>query len=301
MLKRASLINYKDNLLGDLGRLRQVVTNLLTNATKFTMQGYVTLEVTEIESDNNDEKILIRFDIRDSGCGIHPDVLSRLFQPFSQADASTARRYGGTGLGLSISKNLVELMEGKIGLDSIEGQGSHAWFIIPFRKANETLVNNQSSVIRMDTLGTIRGPEHNNNTSSTAIMLTHSERPRKDIWILIAEDNALNARIASRNVEKLGFNCKVAKDGNVALTELYRRHYDLVLMDCMMPDCDGYEATRLIRKSQHEYIRCIPVIALTASAIKGDRDRALTAGMVDYLAKPSQEICFGEYSLQVVV
>jgi CheY-like chemotaxis protein len=265
----------------DVGRLRQVLTNLLTNAIKFTARGFITLEVAELSEDN--DSLLVRFDVRDSGCGISSEGLSRLFQPFSQADPSTARRFGGTGLGLSISKNLVELMSGEIGLNSIEGKGSHAWFIIPFRKASRQeeemnqLLHAQSDSPSYST-GHSSGMPIEERTALT--------RPKKDIWILIAEDNVVNARIASRNVEKMGFSCRIAENGLLALEELHKNSYDAVLMDCQMPECDGYEATRMIRMSDNLDIRALPVIALTASAIKGDRERAIEAGMVDYLAKP---------------
>jgi signal transduction histidine kinase/CheY-like chemotaxis protein len=275
-------ITYTDDLLGDLGRTRQVVMNLLTNAIKFTSHGYITLEASEVSSD--EDNAVIRFDIRDTGCGICPEALNRLFQPFSQADASTARRFGGTGLGLSISKNLVELMNGTIGLNSVEGQGSHAWFIIPFQKASSVQTKDKGSVLEVPGTNNLDTNAHTNGISLS--VPTSLNRPRQDIWVLVAEDNAVNAQIAYKNVKKLGFSCTVAGDGNAAMQELGHRQYDLVLMDCQMPDCDGYEATRLIRSSANDDIRLLPVIALTASAIKGDRERALDAGMVDYLAKP---------------
>lgn len=273
-------------LIGDVGRLRQVITNLLTNSLKFTARGSISLQVTQLpasgeESDDNDE-IRVRFDIQDTGCGISRDALARLFRPFSQADASTARRFGGTGLGLSISKNLVELMNGQIGLSSVEGQGSHAWFIIPFKTYD---ANN------------IQGGQKENGLVASSTEMSASQyhssvndKNKEDIWVLIAEDNLVNARIASRNVEKIGFNCRIAENGHIALKELETRHYDIVLMDCQMPLCDGYEATRLIRSSSNDDIRSLPVIALTASTIKGDRERAISAGMVDYLAKPVKRI-----------
>ncbi|UZJ56241.1 hypothetical protein CBS101457_005561 [Exobasidium rhododendri] len=273
---RASMdLNYTGLLLGDVGRLRQVITNLLTNAIKFTAQGYISLDVAELSEDSN--HLLVRFDVRDTGCGINTESLTRLFQPFSQADPSTARRFGGTGLGLSISKNLVELMNGEIGLSSVEGQGSHAWFVIPFRKSVEVegYLEEESTPFASSSEAS---PSKEKSSSITKL--------RKDIWILIAEDNAVNARIASKNVEKMGFSCRTAGNGRLALEALGKDAYDIVLMDCQMPECDGYEATRLIRKSPDPSIRVLPVIALTASAIMGDRERAIEAGMVDYLAKP---------------
>ncbi|UZJ55618.1 hypothetical protein CBS101457_004938 [Exobasidium rhododendri] len=295
--REALSIDFQGNLLGDLGRLKQILTNLISNAIKFTSTGHISLEVTEQYSDANN--VTIRFDIRDTGCGIQKEARSRLFKPFSQADSTTARRFGGTGLGLSISKNLVQLMNGVIGLDSVEGQGSHAWFIIPFRKAgapspdNDVDDNNHRSI---DTNGNVNGTGsgHNRKQSVSAslsfgnsgISTSSLSRPKKDIWILIAEDNEINAQIASRNVQKMGFSCNIARDGNVAVKEIYNQKYDLILMDCQMPDCDGYEATRRIRQSTRDDVKSLPIIALTASAITGDRERALDAGMVDYLSKP---------------
>jgi PAS domain S-box-containing protein len=267
-------LKYDGLLIGDVCRVKQVLTNLLTNAIKFTSQGYVSLELTEVADSAN--TLVVRFDVRDTGCGISSETLYRLFRPFSQADSSTARRFGGTGLGLSISKNLVELMNGEIGLESVENQGSHAWFSIPFVKA--------SSLINVDISRPLLPRLPTNHTKG--INLNASRRPRDDIWILIAEDNAVNAKIASKYVEKMGFKYSIAENGLLALSELQRRQYDIILMDCQMPECDGYQATKVIRRSQNVDIRILPIIALTASAIKGDRERALNAGMVDYLSKP---------------
>ena len=272
-------------LIGDVGRLRQVITNLLTNSLKFTAHGSISLQVTQQPPSRDesgatiDDEIKIRFDIQDTGCGISRDALARLFRPFSQADASTARRFGGTGLGLSISKKLVELMDGQIGLDSVEGQGSHAWFVIPFKPHN---ANSAKGTTQKEN-GLIASPTETNAFFNFPPI---GDKKREDIWVLIAEDNLVNARTASRNVEKIGFNCRIAENGHIALQELESRHYDIVLMDCQMPICDGYEATRMIRSSSNDEIRLLPVIALTASTIKGDRERAISAGMVDYLAKP---------------
>jgi len=264
---------YKEELMGDLCRLRQVITNLLTNAIKFTERGQIILKITILSVGS--DVLEIRFNVIDTGCGINPEVLARLFQPFSQADASTARRFGGTGLGLSIAKNLVGLMGGKIGLESVEGKGSDAWFTVPFQR-----VENLKG-ISSNTSSPFEGIEANKSAGGILV-----PRPRKDIWILIAEDNQINATIASQNVRKMGFNCTIANNGKEAIEQLSKQRYDLVLMDCQMPVCDGYEATKMIRRSNDDRIRSLPIIALTASAIKGDRERAIDAGMVDYLAKP---------------
>ncbi|CAO1629254.1 unnamed protein product [Parajaminaea phylloscopi] len=263
-------LRHQGLLLGDAGRVRQVLTNLLTNAIKFTEQGSISLSVRETAEDANN--VTVRFDVEDTGCGISQTTLSKLFQPFSQADPSTARKFGGTGLGLTICKNLVELMRGKIGLESVENQGSRAWFEIPFIKARDA------------------SQETNTGNSPAPALLGVSSDPlrrsRQDVWILVAEDNAINAQIALKTLKKIGFNARIAENGNLALDELSKHPYDLVLMDCMMPECDGYEATTRLRRSDSAEIRALPVIALTASAIKGDRERALAAGMNDYLSKP---------------
>jgi PAS domain S-box-containing protein len=271
-------LGYQGLLLGDAGRLKQVIINLLSNAIKFTSRGYISLEVMVTSED--DKTLQVCFNIRDTGSGINTEALARLFQPFSQADPSTARRFGGTGLGLSISKNLVELMGGTIGLNSDEGKGSHAWFSIRFNKAKDEDVEEGLEEDSVDLERESNATGLNDRRSSLV------SRGRGDIWILIAEDNEVNARIALKNVERMGFHCRIAKDGLVALQELNSRKYDLVLMDCHMPECDGYEATRLLRKSANQSNRALPVIALTASAITGDREKALEAGMVDYLTKP---------------
>jgi CheY-like chemotaxis protein len=228
---------------------------------------------------------------------MNSETLSKLFQPFSQADASTARRYGGTGLGLSISKSLIESMKGEIGLTSIEGQGSHAWFTVPFKKTKDSSItdsqNTQSKAQNLAFTSPNLLIPSNEKVSIEACqdsITSALNRPREDFWILIAEDNKVNARIALKNVQKLSFNCTVVENGNLAVAELKFRDYDLVLMDCQMPECDGYEATKKIRKSDSISIQTIPVIALTASAIKGDEEKALEAGMVDYLTKMVKRI-----------
>ncbi|KAE8226032.1 hypothetical protein CF319_g1327 [Tilletia indica] len=279
-------LKYTALLMGDAGRLRQVMTNLLTNAIKFTDAGAITLEVTETYEDAN--SVIVRFDISDTGCGISPATMQRLFQPFSQADPSTARRFGGTGLGLTICKNLVDLMKGEIGLESVEGRGSRAWFKVPFRKAVRRL--SQGSSIDVDAAAPSSNMSQGNVSVRTGSPIGASsdplKRPRKDIWILVAEDNLINQQIALKTLAKMGFSCKAADNGTQALVELTKRPYDLVLMDCQMPEMDGYEAAAQIRTSLNAEVRSIPIVAMTASAIAGDREKCLEAGMNDYLAKP---------------
>ncbi|KAK0550724.1 hypothetical protein OC844_006678 [Tilletia horrida] len=278
-------LNYTGLLMGDAGRLRQVMTNLLTNAIKFTDHGNITLEVTETFEDS--ESVVVRFDISDTGCGISPATMQRLFQPFSQADPSTARRFGGTGLGLTICKNLVDLMKGEIGLESVEGRGSRAWFKVPFRKAIRR--HSRGSSIDVEVTAPSNMSQGNVSVRTGSPIGASSDplkRPRKDIWILVAEDNMINQQIALKTLAKMGFSCKAADNGKQALIELSKRAYDLVLMDCQMPEMDGYEAAAEIRRSLNAEVRSIPIVAMTASAIAGDREKCLEAGMSDYLAKP---------------
>ncbi|EPQ26926.1 uncharacterized protein PFL1_05561 [Pseudozyma flocculosa PF-1] len=273
-------LKYTGQLIGDAGRLRQVMTNLLTNAIKFTAAGSITLRV--IETFENSSSLHVHFEVRDTGCGISQTTLKKLFQPFSQADPSFARRFGGTGLGLSICKNLVDLMGGTIGLESIEGKGSNAWFTVPFAKARQIDSGSESSPDEV----AISEVTMDEPTSSLGVSENPLQRPRKDIWILVAEDNLINAQIALKTLKKMGFSCRVAKDGLEALDEVTKHPYDCILMDCHMPNCDGYEATRRLRKFESVDIRTLPIIAMTASAIRGDREKCLAAGMSDYLSKP---------------
>lgn len=207
-------LQHQGLLLGDAGRVRQVLTNLLTNAIKFTERGSISLVVKEVAEELN--TITVRFDVQDTGCGISPSALKRLFQPFSQADPSTARRFGGTGLGLTICKNLVELMQGQIGLESEEGVGSRAWFSIPFQKARQTIHGTDDDVAA------------EGKVSSLGVSSDPLQRERQDIWILVAEDNVINAQIALKTLKKIGFNARTAENGYAALEELEKNPYDLV-------------------------------------------------------------------------
>jgi len=277
-------------LMGDAGRLRQVMTNLLTNAIKFTARGSISLTVTETHED--EESVMVLFEVADTGCGISDEVMRRLFRPFSQADPSTARKFGGTGLGLTICKSLVELMQGRIGLDSKVNEGSRAWFEIPFKKAPQTARAGGSAEM-MDIDNATAAQLAQAQTSSSSAIGAKSDplaRPRKDIWILVAEDNLINQQIALKTLKKMGFSCHAADNGIECLKELSNKMYDLILMDCQMPEMDGYQATEAIRKSPNSEVRSIPIVAMTASAIRGDREKCLAAGMSDYLSKPVKSI-----------
>ncbi|KAI6853657.1 hypothetical protein KC323_g9236 [Hortaea werneckii] len=319
------LKNWK--VMGDPGRLRQVMTNLLTNSIKFTSNGSVTLRV-KVHRDT-DDVVEVHFTVEDTGIGIEEEVRQRLFRPFSQADSSTARRFGGTGLGLTISKNLVELMHGKISLESKLGVGTKATFWIPFPKAayssgESPVVNIETIPYRLqsevsvsrppsDTSGpatpmTPGFPTHKRGLSSSANgaalttsqsneeTLELSEAERRTTNILVVEDNAINQQIALKTIRKLGFAVSAVWNGKEALdylqqppSEQYPRP-DVILMDCQMPIMDGYRATYTIRNSQPfasmPALQSMPIVAMTASAIHGDREKCQASGMDDYLAKP---------------
>jgi PAS domain S-box-containing protein len=255
-------------LLGDANRLRQVLVNLTSNAVKFTDKG--TIRVDAELDELCDGKANIRFTVADTGIGIRQDHVHKLFSPFVQADDSTTRRYGGTGLGLAISKQLVEMMRGRIGVYSEEGQGATFWFtacfdhapLSEFRSATDPTTDT-----RMDAFG------------------WPLEIPRKGAGqrILVAEDNATNREVILAQLKMLGFRAEVAINGSEALQALAHDNFDLVLMDCEMPLMDGFEATRQVRQSNRPDI---PIVALTASAMASDRERCMLAGMSDYLAKP---------------
>ena len=405
-LELASLIEYDvpNELQGDPGRLRQILTNLVGNAVKFTEEGEVLLKA---ELDGETEGAAkIRFEISDTGIGITPEQQARLFESFSQADTSTTRRYGGTGLGLAISKQLVEMMEGKIWVESEQGAGSVFAFTIPLQKREESPVSRSlrndllglkvlivddnetnrqildkqlvswgtkhasaengpqalemlRSAARdgnpyqiavtdmqmpdMDSLQLARAIKKDPNLAPTRLILLTSmgrlgdgeaarragieayltkpvrqsdlydslaavmgaaEEPSKTeaslvtrhtlrenranvhARLLLAEDNEVNQKVAVRMLEKLGYRADVAEDGLEALEALQNYSYAAVLMDCQMPNMDGYEATADIRRREEETGRHIPIIAMTANALQGDREKALEAGMDDYVAKP---------------
>ncbi|CCO31937.1 Hybrid signal transduction histidine kinase K [Rhizoctonia solani AG-1 IB] len=293
--KEQADLAYTGRVMGDPGRLRQVLTNLLTNSIKFTSEGSIALRATEEFED--EDVVRVRFSIEDEGVGIADSIRQRLFQPFSQADSSTARRYGGTGLGLTISKNLVELMGGQIGLESKEGQGTCAWFSIPFQKARDEgkLLSSPSELSIQETtavecsaaLETNDGLLGSNLVNGMAPRPSGSlQRPRQGIWILVAEDNLINQQIALKTLRKMGFNAEAVDNGKEVLAAIERRTYDLILMDCQMPEMDGYEATLCIRQLGSAEARSVPIIAMTASAIRGDKEKCLKVGMSDYLSKP---------------
>jgi signal transduction histidine kinase/ActR/RegA family two-component response regulator len=237
--------------IGDPVRVRQVLLNLAANAVKFTAQGSVTVSVEPALGPS------IRFTVEDTGIGIAPAAQMTLFQKFTQADASTTRKFGGTGLGLAISKQLVELMKGSIGLVSTEGVGSRFYFDLP-------LIPTDTVVQRL-----VAAPVQRNFGG---------------LRILIAEDNAINEKLLRRILEKRGCMVEVARNGREAVEFALTQNYSLILMDCQMPEMDGFEASRLVRAALGA--SAPPIIAVTARAMSRDREECLLAGMADRLVKP---------------
>lgn len=393
-------------LKGDSGRLRQVLLNLIGNAMKFTEKGEVIVRATKSESTNGDGKVVISFGVKDTGIGLSSEAVDRLFRPFSQADGSTTRKFGGTGLGLSISKRLVELMGGRIGVESSVGEGSHFWFEVPFEiadapysspldpeKLEQTrilVVDDQDSArtiiqayvkswgmncdnasgaddaLKMlkekakskvpydivitdlampeqDGFNLLKRIQQDKSLKSTKVFLctgydvknqgekalesgfsAYLTKPvqqsrlfnsiakvmiTEDVsnellkqkqkqtsenliltekgLVLIAEDNPVNQKVAILQLKKLGYGSVAVGSGRKAIEELKSKNYNLVLMDCQMPDMDGFETTNVIRKSETMTGKHIPIIGLTAHAMEGDRDKCIAAGMDDYLSKPT--------------
>jgi len=254
-------------LRGDPGRLRQVLVNLIGNAVKFTERGDIAVRT--VVASTTETRIVLRFEVTDTGVGIPQAAHHRLFLPFAQVDGSMARKYGGTGLGLAISKHLVELMQGEIGLESDLNAGARFWFTAQFDHASGDLL--QAQALDVD-----RGADESKIPPSLS-----------GARVLLAEDNPVNRRLALLQLERLGYTVRAVADGRTAVDAIIEAPgaYDLVLMDCQMPVMDGFEATRMIRRAEPGG-KHIPIIAMTANAMHGDREACLAAGMDDYLSKP---------------
>jgi PAS domain S-box-containing protein len=243
---------------GDPGRLRQVMTNLVGNAVKFTEGGRIEVEVQKLKDGR------YRFAIKDTGIGISEEAQGRLFEPFSQADSSTSRRYGGSGLGLAISQRIVQQMGGEIGCESQPGVGSTFWFHIGLDTAAE--------------------PALEPAPAETTVARPGGQRHR----ILVAEDNPVNQLVITQHLAAMGYEVLSVNNGQEALETLERVPVDLVLMDCQMPELDGYETTRRIRQGTGENSR-VPILALTAHAMRDELDRCLAVGMNDTITKPFRQ------------
>jgi CheY-like chemotaxis protein len=249
---------------GDPVRLRQVLLNLADNALKFTEQGGMTMHCAA-EGGAGDE-VDLHFSVADTGIGIPADKLGKIFQPFTQADGSVTRRYGGTGLGLAISAQLVRLMGGRIWAESQPGHGSTFHFQIRCPLAPAPAAAPPAASER-DALPVSR---------------------LRNLRVLVAEDNAVNKKLIARLLEKLGCVVEVVGDGVEAVEAVERRPFQLILMDVQMPRMGGFEATRIIREREQARGLHTPIVALTAHAMKGDKERCLEAGMDDYVTKPVQ-------------
>ena len=282
----AAAPNVPDRLCGDPNRLKQILVNLIGNAVKFTESGEIAVSVERIPPGTlpeQDGTISLRFCVRDTGIGIPADKQGLLFEKFSQVDASTTRRFGGTGLGLAISRQLTELMGGKIGVESQEA-GTTFWFTIA-TKPGVAEDESAATTVPADTRGT-----------NILVGAARAVAPR----VLLAEDHETNRLVAERMLKKLGVQTNAVSNGADAVAALERERYSLVLMDVQMPVMDGFEATRKIRgreaksqkaKDKHasdgsQTSGRIPIIAMTAHAMRGDREKCLEAGMDDYIAKP---------------
>lgn len=409
--KKLSLMTYiapnvPRSLQGDAQRLRQVLINLLSNAIKFTEQGEVKLTCTIDETFN--QGLVIRFAVTDTGIGLPASSYNKLFQPFSQVDGSITRKFGGTGLGLSICKQLVDLMDGLIGVESKEGEGSTFWFTVPLKTSDntddpkptqqqlrdtklllvagqlstteiissyaeawgiglDTVTTGEDALVKLQGQATLGNPYHVvivelssacvdafgiaeeirrrlKQTNVRLILIATSDEGRqkeralrsgysayltkpfkqsrllgcinnllnkapdnglkaapptshishkapllpahKSKLVLVAEDNSVNRLVAVRQLERLGFIAHVVTTGQEAVEASKRLPYALILMDCQMPEMDGFEATRLIRQAEALCEQHVPIIAITAHALEGDREKCIAAGMDDYISKP---------------
>ena len=247
-------------IVGDVTKLRQILLNLLSNAVKFTEAGSVTVEVDAMPDDTGVE---LRFQVRDTGIGLSEQALSRLFQSFSQADASTSRKYGGTGLGLAISRRMAELMGGRMWAES-DGPGRGARFAFTLRA---TVAENLPVAARRQ---------------RTEPVASRNLADRHPLRILLAEDNVVNQKLALRLLQQMGYRADLAANGLEALEAVQRQVYDLVLMDVQMPEMDGLEASRRLAA----FPLRPRIVAMTANAMQGDREACLAAGMDDYVTKP---------------
>jgi CheY-like chemotaxis protein len=266
-----------DDLMGDPGRLRQVLLNLIGNAIKFTERGQINVAVGAAFPVKG--RVLLHFGVKDTGIGITPEAQEKIFAPFSQADGTMARKYGGTGLGLAICVRLVEMMGGRIWLESASQKGSVFHFTMDLALAGERA--------KVAEQGSLRGVA----MQTQAELLDNGETFNGNgRTVLLVEDNAVNRTLAQRLLQKRGFSVAIAVDGKQSIAAVENAEFDVILMDIQMPEMDGFEATAEIRKRQKNGGRRTPIIALTAHALKEDRDRCLSAGMDAYVTKPIRPV-----------
>lgn len=249
------------HLKGDSLRLRQILTNLVGNALKFTHKGFVTTTISLISESETDSDILLKFEVQDTGRGIDKGQQDNLFKKFYQTDATTTREYGGTGLGLALCKEFVELLGGAIGVESKLNKGTTFWFEIPFRRGEASPFTKKSDQIICLEEGIV------------------------EVKILIAEDNLINQKVFQSMLKTVGLKCEIVDNGAQAVERVKKGDVDIILMDCHMPIMDGFEASQKIRELEAP-MNATPIIAITANAMKGDREKCLSHGMNDYLPKP---------------
>lgn len=243
---------------GDSSRLHQIILNLLSNAVKFTNEGRITVEVDLLAEDN--EKVTIEFSVKDTGIGIPEDKIDQIFNNFEQASAFTSRVYGGTGLGLAISKQLIELQGGRIYVKSVLGKGSTFSFILNFEKTSDIIEIEPDSIEFITEI--------------------------KNLKVLIVEDVKLNQLLLKTILNDFGFEYDVADNGKIAIELLKSNTYDIILMDLMMPEMNGFEASEYIRNKMDSKI---PIIALSADVTTVDIEKCKAYGMNDYISKPFDE------------
>lgn len=256
----------------DSYRLRQILLNLVNNGLKFTEKGSVTIKIQQVKREHKNIELL--FQIVDTGIGIPKEKLTNLFGKFNQVNTNTTRKYGGTGLGLFISKQLVELMGGKIGVESEEGKGCTFWFQLPMLTIDKATLEQQPT-----------------QTSTLPVQTTdcaQSDCNQYDLYrILLAEDNFTNQKVATMMLKKLGYNnVTVAENGQQAVDLTATQHFGLILMDVQMPVLDGYAATQLIRQREKQTKQHVTIIAMTANATQSDQQQCFDVGMDDFISKP---------------
>lgn len=265
-----------DMVKGDPVRIRQILVNLINNAIKFTKEGNIQVEV-KVDLKEED-KCELRFSVADEGVGIDKDNQKKIFEVFTQADVSTTRQFGGTGLGLSICKRLLELMGGRIWVESEKGRGSIFYFVVPYaivkkEEVPEALQEESIESQLMEQISKKKQPEE-------------VREKKEDLHILLAEDNLVNQKMTQKVLEKKGWKIAVANNGREVLDIFEKEAFDLILMDALMPVMDGLEATRKVRQMEQGSGKRIPIVALTARVMAGDRKKCLDSGMDGYVSKP---------------